>query len=550
MSQENTRPLAAAGNSIWRIIIKSLFSSRTLAESATWVIFTLFAQGTAAQSLQKTEDTHGLIVAATPVSWESVLQNITLRSRTTGAEYILKPAGIGLKQYSRWIPAGQYDIKEMAAPRSGPLSPITVEAGRATDLGGLRWFNLGGYKQTLLPFVHPELANAAAQEIQRHNDRLVSLEALSWRLPAPPLAQEQDGAYSDLGLIANLGLAYQRELEKTSVSKQLEGAATTEEFLELAKSGAIPVIDEPATDEAGTLYFGADFGQIRIRTPSGEWKAVDTGTTLPITAVFNDRSLLVAGTRDGQIRMQAEPSKPWVRVSKLESEEMVVDLDRTSNGQWMVLTARIKTKEVRFLAFDKLNVYTASRQDFSDLVLLKSFDVDHPMLSQKFPFRGEARDGFYYFNSGEAIERLELASGLWKSLKPNHAITHFRISGSSGLMTTFLSKGIFSKLSISEDEGATWRSVETPPYGVNDILFLSPQEARANRWNPSMFTVKLEFYQFDATKKDWSKTGEFDSNLCRQTLRDRDGNSQFCLSRAGSILKVEGTTLKPEFVVD
>ena len=71
-------------------------------------------------------------------------------------------------------------------------------------------------------------------------------------------------------------------------------------------------------------------------------------------------------------------------------------------------------------------------------------------------------------------------SAEWHALKPGHAVTHLRITPATGTLTAFKGAGGFSKLSVSEDSGASWKSLDAPPYTVADVQ-LQDATQRAGR---------------------------------------------------------------------
>ena len=312
-------------------------------------------------------------------------------------------------------------------------------------------------------------------------------------------------------------------------------------------------MDEPARDSSGNLYYGAEFGQIRVRSPKGEWSAIDTGTTAPITAVAINGLTLVAGTQRGEIRVRTNGVWQVVQVPDLGAA--VVDLDFVDN-RWFVLTAQLKPIAMAAFArgaFSVQNVklHHASALNFSDLKMLRAVDGNHQWMSVSNPvIRGEGMGHHYYVSTGHSLEQLDVTTSRWTKLDPGHFISIFRISQQTGQLTAMQLAGWLSKLSVSEDGGARWRKVETPPYNVNDIFFENSSTALTSRWNTGVFTANLEFMSFDAKAQNWTKLLTTPTGSCRRTLRDASGRGQLCMSSAGSILRFDGKDLIAEFSAD
>jgi len=101
-------------------------------------------------------------------------------------------------------------------------------------------------------------------------------------------------------------MMYDRKVNKPPISKQLREARTLETLTPLAKLAVAPQTEEAGIDEAQNLYYGAEFGQIRVRNVDGAWGSIDTGTLDEITAVGAKSTRLVAGTLRGALFASAD----------------------------------------------------------------------------------------------------------------------------------------------------------------------------------------------------------------------------------------------------
>ena len=133
---------------------------------------------------------------------------------------------------------------------------------------------------------------------------------------------------SGLGLIADLLLAYDRKLNKPSTLQRLKDARDPAEFLRLARTVVPPLQDEPAIAPDGTAWFPADLGQLRRRSPQGQWDNLGIDTLRQILAVEYDNGRLVVGSDDGQLRASDDGGHAWKQLRSLGAGESVIDIDR------------------------------------------------------------------------------------------------------------------------------------------------------------------------------------------------------------------------------
>ncbi len=482
------------------------------------------------------------------------MEEITLRAVHGGPHFVLIRNGSDQMSSSRWIPSGQYEIEAMVGDRKTVLPPIAVDSGRIVDLGGLRWFDVGGYERVLLQFDHDEFRRTLSETIAKNRNALKSAEPILWRLPEPPAPRPVEGGPPvNLGLVGYLIDAYAKDVNKPSVRKLLRETRSISEFLDIAHSSALPTRNEPTLDAAGNLLFPADLGQIRVRSPKGEWRAIDTGTTAPITSVLAINAVLLAGSARGEIRVSHDGGLTWKKLVNLASGNAVIDIDFVAN-RVIVLSTKIEDgPSPDSISVSNLNVYVATRVDLTDLNLVKSFV---PKPSVTFPLqiglRGQALGAHYYLNTGSSLERLNPATLEWTTLNVGHDISIFRASGhDSVFLTAALRKGLFaSTASVSDDSGQNWRSLEPLPGQIDDIFVENLNSARASIWNTGMFVSHIVFYKYDAVKRTWTKDIEAPPDACRRTLGNVDSTEFFCLSRAGSIFRLGKRGLIAEFVAD
>jgi hypothetical protein len=459
----------------------------------------------------------------------------------------------GSYAYGAWMPAGRYDIEGMVAADGSPYTPLIVESGRMTDLGAVLRIQLGGYETVLLPIRHPE----ADAETKAAHSRLASVLAagddIRWAPSVPPKSVSNPQPASGLGLIADLISDYERSVNKPRLSKQLKEAPTLDALAALARLAVAPATEESATDSARNLYFGADFGQLRVRHPEGTWGSIDTGTLDEITAVGAADDRIVAGTLRGSLLMSADRGGSWSRVRSLNRDEIVVDIDHAGEA-WVVLTAHTSPGVNPWGPVQQLRVYLAKDPGLSDLAISKDFPLPQlysaRILGVSDALVGQVIGSAYIVNTVTDLQKLDLTSMQWSVLpRPPHRVDAFHVSLDGSLITAMRVQGAFSKISVSKDGGATWLPYSRPPYAIYDAVLETPDSGTATRWNSHAFTATLELYSYDSKAKDWHKSSEAPPG-CVRLLRDESYRQRFCVSSGGSILDRKDGAWVAEFAVE
>jgi hypothetical protein len=490
------------------------------------------------QSPAELKATHGFV----HVSLIRGMSGLTLK----GAEdhRLVRQPEHGAMAYGLWLPAGEYDIADMIGRDGTRYLPVTVGAGRLTDLGGLARMEVGGYENVTLPIRHAELAAETQKALEALKPHLREAAPIEWRPTAPPLAVRPPTPPSNLGLIVDLITEYERNRNKPPLNAQLKQARTIDEFYRGAVAVMPPQTDEPASDAAGNLYYGADLGQVRIRARDGQWSSVDTGTIQAITAVEVSGGMLVAGTANGQLRMSSD-RRTWRQAASLAADDAVVDIDRIGN-RWLVLAARLQTNFAPgayggfYQTADLVKVYSTTADDLSGLALLREIPLtDKVFIQRGMAPRGQGAGNVYYVTSVAELLKLDLTTLQWSTAtNPGHGLHAFHVA-KNGLITAYRNQGVFSKLHLSSDQGASWRPAETPPYVFYDILFDAPDKGVATRFAMGAFSSSIEFLEYDAGQNKWQKTHEAPGG-CARLLRDADNVQRYCLTTGNSILNYVG----------
>lgn len=523
------------------------------------IVLALFLGGCATVRIQDPEalkSTHGYVQAVIAESWGEPAPTLALVSTKDDAVYQLERRRSGPALLSSWLPAGEYRLMAMRDDTDLPL--IYVAPGRVTDLGGMRSFDIGSYKRVLVQFSHPDFAAVLKAGAEANKRYLTASEPLEWRIDRVP---KPDSTYSvgesgRLGLVASLLMAYERKVNEPPLSKRMAEATSVDILLALARNAAVPTRDEPSADSLGNNYYPGDFGQIRVRSPDGDWTSIDTGVLQPLTAVAVYDDIRIVGTRYGSILYQLPPfDGPWKPASSFAENVAVFDVDRIGNKLYALALEMGPSQQTLVGVIQQLNavgVYTAQLNELGSYKLLRRIDcgsvpVHLPMVG----VRGEVVGNAYFANTCTDLYRFDVSSDASASAGPGHVVSQFSASHEvAGLLTGMKSQGVFSTLSVSDDYGVTWREMPRPTYSVFNIHMYSRDSGFAALWDANAFSVDVEFLNFSAERKEWEKQFEVDSGACRFLVSTRDHRTHLCVTQGGSILRVAGSRLEPEFAVD
>jgi hypothetical protein len=515
---------------------------------------TVLAKAPPPQSAEQLASTHGYVFVSYPRGGTPDL--LAVAPVQGGKKVKLQPRDdAGKSAFGLWLPPGQYRIAAWADTEFPDYVPFEVQAGRVTDLGSLVTFNVGGYGYVVLPVRHPEVAHDVDAAIAQYGSLLTSPEPLRWLPQAPPKALTLSTPATNLGLIADLLLAHERKVNKPSINKQLQAATTVEEFFRLGRSALPPLAEEFAQGPDGALYFGADLGQVRVRRPDGTWASLDTGTLRAVMSVEVKDDLLVAGTRGGELRGSRDGGQTWRVLRALSPDESIVDIDR-ADGRWLLTTLHrsapflqevppqgILMSVAQYIP-DRVNVYTARQDDFSDLAPAGDFALDPKKLLSWLGPLPAATATHYYVGTYPELQRLDLASMAWQKITPPTEVSGFHVSPVSPTVVAFKAWGAFSKVFVSADGGDTWTKIDRPSYPIMDVVMDTPATGWATRINMGAFQSKVALAAFDG--KLWADRIDAPPG-CARVLFGADRTPTYCVTTAGSILARTGSQWDVEF---
>lgn len=232
----------------------------------------------------------------------------------------------GAQAIGRWLPPGQYRLKAWnnASWRDG--ATFEVQAGRITSVGNFLSAPVGNYQIVLVPVDHPESDAVLAEVTRMLGGYLKNTEPLraTSQLVSPPHAYNPKLAVEEAAAPAvDAGSSQARITQKRM---RAERDPTT--FLRMARSLSQPLTDAVAITPDGSLYMGADYGQLRKRSPAGEWSNLSIDTLRGITAVAYHDGNIIAGSDDGRLRISRDDGAHWTTLHSFALSESITGIAR------------------------------------------------------------------------------------------------------------------------------------------------------------------------------------------------------------------------------
>lgn len=208
--------------------------------------------------------------------------------------------------FAKGLPLGRYTIRDIKSEvsngmiegwfRTNPkdvFPSFTVAPGRLTDLGNIVYVRPHG----------PAASNRHAwAHVHTPHDRADALRQLS------PVLAASLGAEPALGWDADTRLQQLQENYAGLRSASMLGNA-------------------PVRLGDGTMLFGESFGLIAVRTPSAEWRTLETPTASPIRALHAESNgALFAGSEDALLLMRRSGEQDWTPLALPVDDGTVIDI--------------------------------------------------------------------------------------------------------------------------------------------------------------------------------------------------------------------------------
>jgi hypothetical protein len=489
--------------------------------------------------------TQGFVFVQLPLGFQSanpgkILSLVPTVSKP-GAEvtYLLQPRALptGVASLGLWLPAGQYMIEEWKGRWVQGYPPITVRAGHLTDLGQLVPIPIGNKEVVVLPFRNHEVAPGRAAMLAAYAGVLSPDKVIEWQVPDVPTTPAQQANGLRKGEVMDaLAIVYKSEKDDSPMIRKMAAAETRAQLLQLAQASMPPRTDAPAVDAQARLYYGADLGIIRVRTPAGQWSAIDTGSLHSVTAVAVRGTTLVAGYPNGKIRVGNIDGSGWRDAATLEWNEQVADIDFVG-GRWLVATRRRDPARPNGTPghMNRIQVYAAGSDDFGDLAVIRTLPITPDDYRQYETVRAEVYRDSYYLLATPYFLRLNTGDMSWDELNASRQVRDMHVSPSTEMLTLSGFDGpITSLVQVSTDRGASWRKLTPPRVVVLDAYFENPEEGRASRIDRFVSEKTFKTLIYLPGKNDWL-TMTKSPEECVALLPDDKHVHRFCTTVAGSI---------------
>jgi len=262
----------------------------------------------------------------------------------------------------------------------------------------------------------------------------------------------------------------------------------------------------PVTCSDGTLLLGESFGQISVRSPSGDWTWIQTPTTLPIRAVHlaQDGSLY-AGSDDGTLLIRKAGRTDWEPLALPVNDASVIHVGNLprSDQIFVVLQTRdrfigLSTSATSGGAWEELfsrprALFSNSASDARGAVLQSEKRIVVAM--------GAIESKLEVLVLDEGAESWKVAN-LSDSGTPNNWVVI-----PDGSIGRFRGIALSMHFSTSQDGGITWEKRGDLSFANGGPpLFVSDQMGYAIRRN-SILVPEFSLWNTDDSGRTWSKVG-------------------------------------------
>lgn len=463
---------------------------------------------------------------------QSAYVTVTVKSLSDGSTYTLDTIFSGDEgSAGSWIPPGDYKIAKWDTYDYPDYTAFHVDPKRVTDLGNLIPIQIGGYQFVVVPVRLKELASGVDTVIAKYRPLLETAVALEWNPINPPRPMDipQPAFNSSLGAFVELLSEYSQHLNKPPLRQQLLNSGSNQAFFESARASSAPLTQMAAQDEGGNMYYGADWGQVRVRTPDGSWSSLDTGTIHQVTALTRQGSRLVAGYDNGQIRLSTDGGKSWTLVKTLDSGDAVIDLSWTGST-WLAVTADLQDSVIAKSGSKQIVVYISPDQALDQFSRLKVMVPVGAAFTH-----AQLADHDFFVSVDNTLMKLDLRTMAWSNMTLPVVMTGFGITKPGNTIVVYKAKGIFSKLYVSTDLGTTWSSRNAPQLVIRDIKFTSADNGIEVRMRPNFLTTSTMLMRYEAVNDRWVPESDL-PKACERMIDDANAMPRFCVTKNGAIL--------------
>ncbi len=486
----------------------------------------------------------GYVYANYPMS--SKIGSLTFISESDKKEYELVPKQDGdVFSMEGWLPPGDYRLSKWGRQPLSGYPKVVVKSGQLINLGTFVSIGIGDDKIILLPVAPNNIDKHVKKVLTDKKDQLTEKEVITWTSTTVPSPIVGEFKSQGLGLIVDLMAAYDKKTNTPPLKKRLQETQIAEDFLKLAKSGVPPITLDPGSDELGTLYYGAELGQIRTRTPKGEWASIDTGVLNQVTSVRAVGEVIYAGFDDGTIRLSRNHGITWAETAFEAIGYSIEDIAKVGDD-WVITAFKRGLPSNGFESAYQLRTFVGKMNDLSGMTAIAPIDGVMP---NQFKARNQQFNKSYYLHAFPHLYKMDANLTSWIKISPAFAVGGFNASPSSGILAAYRIQGMFSKLAISQDGGTTWTKRDNPPYAIMNVNFETPGDGHAVRWRATAFSGILEVLNYQPANDTWVKESEAPKG-CIRILLDLNHQGKFFITQGGNILSYEGSKWTLEFAAE
>lgn len=508
----------------------------TLIKSYKYIFLTLlFLAGcTTADKVQDPyllAETHGYILIHFPRAHPGIeIKDIESdRTYSLKIDYLNKTSGL-------WVRKGSYKLSKAFYGVGGNelkgYPTIEVKAGQITSLGSLINFNLGEDKNIWMQKSFSITKDLESQYVSRFKQNLVGAKLNKWELTKIPEVSTTNRLSSGQGLIVDWLLAYSDSNQEGRLKKKLLNETSLESFYQTALKTLPPLArQDPAIDVEGNLYYGAELGQIKKRSPDGIWTTIDTGTLEPISKVYWHKGQLIAANRSKWLSRSLDSGKTWKLISTFAPEELILDIDAHNDRLYILTSQKSDAAYAEGKGF-VVTIYGTSAHDFRNVETIKY--IPHKGVILRDP-KAEIANGYYFVGfEPNVLKSMSLKTEQWDDIPLPQDFSTYNIA-EDGLISLFNIQGIFSDLFISEDKGESWHELKPPSYVIENIFFSSKDIGVSHRTEMNAFSASYFVQRYEPLKGGWVNISKAPDE-CKYLIEDDKRQARFCVTKSDEVL--------------
>ncbi len=497
------------------------------------------------QDAKALSSSHGMVFVHFP---RTTPDQLWIRASDSDEQFYQLERNIHKSTFQLWLPPGQYRLYSAIFGKVGTafdgFPSFTVEADKITSLGGLSNFNLGGDQVLWLP-KSTSRTQTLLKDVQAKLGQLLTLIQINhWQVPTLPAPQTWLARKfpSEVAPFLKRG-------DKNKRNQVPLGHQDIERFYQ-ASSNALPPLayQVPGKDNDGKLYYGGEFGLIKVRRPDGRWYNIQTSLQQPITKVVWSKGLLLVAAKNAKLILSDDNGQSWQPLKSFDIDEHIYDI-AIDEQSLMVLTTKPDQDSATVM------LYHAARSQSPEFKqeMVFSYSTDN----NAYPF-GQLVNGRYYI--GLRPKTIESDTDLFESTTAyyfdNGTLTlhgsilprpySFYSVSDNGLITLYYSKGVLSGLMVSSDGGNKWQDKPYPGVLTTNAIFSDTNNGTAMSYRVVQNRLKsYRLHRYNPQENLWSNANDVPLD-CKYMLKDSDQSIRFCVTQSNQILSLDAKGWKYE----